>query len=149
MKVFKCKLDGDASRELEIVDETACHYIYDLHFALSERKPEGEVFVEIEFSMDVGGVLMVKCYDPTNHRRVIYSHEYEAVYGSYSIVCNKQTNNISVSLEHYNEPTLLEVAGAEQEMTPLASLFSNTKQASQILSKSSDTLYPDFAEVSI
>lgn len=149
MKVFKCKLDGNASRELEIVDETACHYIYDLHFALSERKPEGEVFVEIEFSMDVGGVLMVKCYDPTNHRRVIYSHEYEAVYGSYSIVCNKQTNNISVSLEHYNEPTLLEVAGAEQEMTPLASLFSNTKQASQILSKSSDTLYPDFAEVSI
>lgn len=91
MRVFKCKLNGDPSHALEIVDEIACHYIYDLHFVLPERKPEGEVFVEIEFSMDVGGVLMVKCYDPTNHRNLIYSHEYEAVYGSYSSVCNKQT----------------------------------------------------------
>lgn len=87
MKIFKYNGDLKNDESVLMVDESACRYIYDLHFDLPEVRSKGEYFVEVEFSMDIGGVLTVTCYNPTVGRKIIYSQEFEAVYGSYSSVC--------------------------------------------------------------
>ena len=87
MKIFKYNGDLKRDEPVNMIDEAVCRYIYDLNFVLPEVRPKGEYYIEIELSMEVGGVLTVTCYDPTSGRNTIYTQEYEAVYGSYFLVC--------------------------------------------------------------
>ena len=87
MKIFKYNGDLKRDEPVNMIDEAVCRYIYDLNFVLPEVRPKGEYYIEIELSMEVGGVLTVTCYDPTSGRSTIYTQEYEAVYGSYFLVC--------------------------------------------------------------
>lgn len=88
MHIFKYGGEVPVTSKAPLVKQEDCRYVYDLRFSLPENCSVVDSYIEIEFSMDVGGVLCVSCYNPVNGRELVYSHVYEAVYGSYSCVCS-------------------------------------------------------------
>ena len=83
MRIFKYGGELPPATQTPFVKQEDCRYVYDLHIELPDACSAVGSFIEIEFSMDVGGVLTVNCYNPVEERELLYSHVYEAIYGSY------------------------------------------------------------------
>ena len=83
MRIFKYGGELPPATKTPFVKLEDCRYVYNLHVELPDACSVVGSFIEIEFSMDVGGVLTVNCYNPVEGRDLFYSHVYEAVYGSY------------------------------------------------------------------
>ena len=81
MKIYQYSGEVDPNERFSMVPEKSCHYIFPLELPLLKKRIFAPVTLDLTFSLDIGGVLSVRCFRHDN-QELLYNEVFEPLSGT-------------------------------------------------------------------